>query len=66
MLTAELKSIYQQIEKGEFKIEEGVEDIHSQVEILLTKKLGDVGKKIHSLKVAQRSSAGGLEAFHAS
>jgi argininosuccinate lyase len=50
LLTAELKSIYQQIQKGEFKIEEGVEDIHSQVEILLTKKLGDVGKKIHSAR----------------
>jgi argininosuccinate lyase len=43
-----LKGIYQQIEKGEFKVEAGVEDIHSQVELALTKKLGDVGKKIHS------------------
>ena len=50
LLTAELKSIYQQIQKGEFKIEEDVEDIHSQVEILLTKKLGNVGKKIHSAR----------------
>lgn len=47
-LVAELKNIYKQIEGGSFKIEEGVEDIHSQVELLLTKKLGDVGKKIHS------------------
>lgn len=47
-LVAELKSIYKQIESGSFKIEEGVEDIHSQVELLLTKKLGDIGKKIHS------------------
>ena len=47
-LQAELKNIYQQIAKGDFKIEEGVEDIHSQVELLLTKKLGEVGKKIHS------------------
>ena len=47
-LTTELKNIYQQIAKGDFKIEEGVEDIHSQVELLLTKKLGEVGKKIHS------------------
>jgi argininosuccinate lyase len=47
-LSAELKNIYKEIEKGNFKIEEGVEDIHSQVELLLTKKLGDVGKKIHS------------------
>jgi argininosuccinate lyase len=48
LLTQELKNIYHQISKGDFKIEEGVEDIHSQVELLLTKKLGDVGKKIHS------------------
>ncbi len=47
-LSAELKNIYQQIQKGDFKIEEGVEDIHSQVELLLTLKLGDIGKKIHS------------------
>jgi argininosuccinate lyase len=48
ILSSELKSIYQQILNGEFSIEAGVEDIHSQVELLLTKKLGDVGKKIHS------------------
>jgi len=47
-LQEELKNIYQQIKKGDFKIEEGVEDIHSQVELQLTKKLGEVGKKIHS------------------
>jgi argininosuccinate lyase len=47
-LSAELKNIYKQIEGGTFKVEEGVEDIHSQVELELTKKLGDVGKKIHS------------------
>ncbi|GHN01431.1 argininosuccinate lyase [Cytophagales bacterium WSM2-2] len=48
LLQAELKNIYKEIEKGNFKIEDDVEDIHSQVELLLTKKLGDVGKKIHS------------------
>jgi argininosuccinate lyase len=48
ILSKELKSIYQTINDGNFKIEEGVEDIHSQVELLLTKKLGEVGKKIHS------------------
>ena len=48
LLSKELKSIYALVEKGDFHIEEGVEDIHSQVELLLTKKLGDVGKKIHS------------------
>lgn len=36
------------IQKGEFKIEEGVEDVHSQIEIMLTDKIGDIGKKIHS------------------
>lgn len=44
----ELKSIYKAILSGEFQIQEGVEDIHSQVELLLTERLGDVGKKIHS------------------
>lgn len=43
-----LKEIYQTIEDGAFVIEEDVEDVHSQVELLLTRKLGDVGKKIHS------------------
>ena len=47
-LTRELINIYGEIERGEFKIEEGVEDVHSQVELLLTRRLGDVGKKIHS------------------
>ncbi|MCD8293605.1 MAG: argininosuccinate lyase [Prevotellaceae bacterium] len=47
-LLAELKQIYARAEKGEFTIEEGVEDVHSQVELILTRKLGDVGKKIHS------------------
>jgi len=49
-LKKELKSIYQQIEKGEFKLQDDVEDIHSQVELLLTQKLGDVGKKIHAAR----------------
>lgn len=47
-LHAELKNIYQEIQQGKFSIEEGVEDVHSQVELLLTQRLGDVGKKIHS------------------
>ncbi|ACT95381.1 argininosuccinate lyase [Dyadobacter fermentans] len=47
-LKTELKAIYQQIQAGEFVIEEGIEDVHSQVELLLTRKLGDTGKKIHS------------------
>ncbi|AKD54427.1 argininosuccinate lyase [Spirosoma radiotolerans] len=48
LLTAELRSIYQTIQAGQFVIEDGVEDVHSQVELLLTRALGDVGKKIHS------------------
>lgn len=48
VLSAELKKIYKEIEAGTFSLEEGVEDIHSQVELLLTKRLGEVGKKIHS------------------
>ena len=48
VLLEELRRIYADIESGHFTIEEGVEDVHSQVELLLTRKLGDVGKKIHS------------------
>jgi len=48
LLSKELKNIYHQIVSRDFIIEEDVEDIHSQVELLLTRKLGDVGKKIHS------------------
>lgn len=44
----ELKTIYREIDEGDFKIEENVEDIHSQIEILLTERIGDAGKKIHS------------------
>jgi argininosuccinate lyase len=47
-LQAELKTIYQQTQDGQFAIEEGVEDVHSQVELVLTRALGDTGKKIHS------------------
>lgn len=47
-LLAELKGIYATCESGEFAIEDGVEDVHSQVELMLTRRLGDMGKKIHS------------------
>ena len=47
-LLAELKNIYRLCEEGQFVIEKDVEDVHSQVELLLTRKLGDIGKKIHS------------------
>lgn len=48
ILLKELKSIYNTIEEGHFTIENDVEDVHSQIELILTRKLGDVGKKIHS------------------
>jgi argininosuccinate lyase len=48
VLKKELIHIYQEIEKNQFKIEFGVEDVHSQVEFILTQILGDLGKKIHS------------------
>lgn len=48
LVQRELKAIYAEIEKGEFTIEDGVEDVHSQVEMLLTQRIGDAGKKIHS------------------
>src|SRR3712207_6481642 len=47
-LLDELKPIYASAESGEFQIEDGVEDVHSQVELMLTRRLGDIGKKIHS------------------
>ena len=48
VLLRELRDIYGQAVRGEFVIEEGIEDVHSQVELMLTRKLGDMGKKIHS------------------
>lgn len=48
VLLAELRKIYKLTQTGEFVIEEGVEDVHSQVELILTRALGDLGKKIHS------------------
>ena len=48
LLLKELRAIHSIAEKGEFVIEEGIEDVHSQVELMLTRQLGDMGKKIHS------------------
>jgi argininosuccinate lyase len=48
VLLAELRNIYKQIKEGKFTIENDVEDVHSQVELMLTRKLGDMGKKVHS------------------
>ena len=47
-LLAALREIYKIAESGSFIIEEGIEDVHSQVELMLTRSLGDMGKKIHS------------------
>ena len=47
-LLAELRNIHAQCRQGAFVIEDGVEDVHSQVELMLTRRLGDMGKKIHS------------------
>src|SRR6476469_8192119 len=49
-ITAELKNIYKSIHHSEFTIDDNIEDVHSQVEFLLTEKLGDIGKKIHSAR----------------
>jgi len=48
LVQCELKAIYKDIEQGNFTIEPGVVDVHSQVEMLLTQRIGDAGKKIHS------------------
>jgi argininosuccinate lyase len=48
VLLKELREIYALAEKGEFVIEDGVEDVHSQVELMLTRRVGEAGKKIHS------------------
>lgn len=48
ILITELAEISTIIEKGAFQIEAGVEDVHSQIELMLTRKLGDIGKKIHA------------------
>jgi argininosuccinate lyase len=48
LLVKELLNIHKSLSKSDFLIEEGIEDIHSQMELLLTNKLGDIGKKVHS------------------
>ena len=47
-LLTELRKIYAEIKAGNFGIEDGIEDVHSQIELMLTRSLGDIGKKIHS------------------
>lgn len=48
LIQKELKQLYKEVQDGSFRIEEHVEDIHSQIELLLTQRIGDAGKKIHS------------------
>jgi argininosuccinate lyase len=50
LLVKELQNIYADIENSTFKIKDNVEDVHSQIEFLLTEQLGDIGKKIHSAR----------------
>ena len=50
VLKIELKKIYKNIQEGNFSLQDNVEDIHSQVELILTERLGDIGKKIHSAR----------------
>ncbi|MCF6240287.1 MAG: argininosuccinate lyase [Bacteroidales bacterium] len=47
-ILSELRNIYRMNQEGKLQIEEGIEDIHSQIELLLTQRLGDTGKKIHN------------------
>ena len=49
-LKKELANIYKSTKEGSFKIEKGMEDVHSQIESILIEKLGDIGKKIHSAR----------------
>ncbi len=48
VLIPELKALYNEAKEGRFTIEDGIEDVHSQVELMLTRKLGDLGKKVHT------------------
>ena len=48
ILLPALRDLYTEAEQGNFVIEEGIEDVHSQVELMLTRRLGDVGKKVHT------------------
>lgn len=50
LLEKELKKIYRETIADNFKLDNGIEDIHSQVELMLTQRLGDMGKKIHSAR----------------
>ena len=59
-LAVVLKQLYKAVEADDFEIAEGVEDVHSQVEFILTQQLGDIGKKIHRRAVQKRSGFSGF------
>ncbi len=63
-ILAELKEIYAMAERGEFVIEDGVEDVHSQVELMLTRKLGRRGQEDTQRTLAQRPGVARPEALH--
>ena len=65
-LLQELLAVYKLIQKGEFRIEEGMEDIHSQVEKLLILKLGDAGKKVHTARSRNDQVITDLKLFYRS
>src|SRR5689334_2820371 len=62
-LVKELKEIYKNIQHSTFNIQPDVEDVHSQIEFLLTDKLGDVGKKIHSARSRNDQVLGDIKLF---
>ncbi len=65
-LLQELLAVYELIQKGEFRIEDGMEDIHSQVEKLLILKLGDAGKKVHTARSRNDQVITDLKLFYRS
>ena len=65
-LLAELDNIKEQALNGSFQIEDGVEDCHSQIELLLTRALGDIGKKVHAGRSRNDQVFNGFKAFHQS
>ena len=58
-----LVAIYKNIEEGKFEIEDGIEDVHSQVELLLTRSLGDAGKKNTQCPFTKRSGTARFKTF---
>ncbi len=63
VLRNELQNILSEVDKGEFRLDDDAEDIHSQIEAMLTQRLGDTGKKNSLGTFTQRSGTGGYQAF---